>query len=637
MAKHFQRKGRQFLGFNLQGWIRGFFGGNAALSIVILFLICAFLVKEAVMFFPQHHRDLELYRKTGQEYVGHLIKEVDEYTILVSATNQAYYQELDAGYGAQRGVVDSSGGIMGALEDEGDDLIGELEDALDDFEDEPDDPEIAAAYKKAQENWKAFARETIAGLDRKEVDSFGRLEGHDDQWEALKESMVDWDPVEGDPTPFVAKAKAQMAAGMSEFDAARIELGSAGNTLKDLKNKLVAEASQIKKEAVEDMSAAARKAAILEGSKKLATEEERIAAVAEAEKIVIRESFPFAEKTAAFGESFEAHEAAADELKEKLAAAVAKLPSDFKSEPAAELIVGVKERTPDFIEKLDESVEEASQWKWDAPLGFWGSTMKFFFGRDWVTNSSWHDFYGLLPLITGSLLISLIALAVAIPFSIGAAIYVNRLASRYEQTFIKPAIEMIQAIPSVVLGFFGIMVLGEGLRELSQIGALCWVPGFPMQERLNILNAGLLLALMAVPTIFTLCEDALNNVPRSYSEASLALGGSKLQTVTKVVVPTAISGILAAVLLGLGRIIGETMVVLLVAGNKIAIPDFGEGLGVIAQPAHTMTGIIAQEMGEVSAGTLHFRALFLVGLVLFTISLMINVAAQRIIKRLGHA
>ena len=90
MAKHFQRKGRRFLGVNLQGWIRGFFGGNAALSIVILFLICAFLVKEAVMFFPQHHRDLELYRKTGQEYVGHLIKEVDEYTILVSATNQAY-------------------------------------------------------------------------------------------------------------------------------------------------------------------------------------------------------------------------------------------------------------------------------------------------------------------------------------------------------------------------------------------------------------------------------------------------------------------------------------------------------------------------------------------------------------------
>jgi phosphate transport system permease protein len=157
-----------------------------------------------------------------------------------------------------------------------------------------------------------------------------------------------------------------------------------------------------------------------------------------------------------------------------------------------------------------------------------------------------------------------------------------------------------------------------------------------MQERLNILNAGLLLALMAVPTIFTLCEDALNNVPRSFSEASLALGASRIQTVIKVILPTAISGIFAAILLGLGRVIGETMVVLLVAGNKIAMPDWGAGVGVVAQPTHTMTGIIAQEMGEVADGTLHWRALFLVGLVLFTISLCINVAAQRIIRRLSH-
>jgi len=158
-----------------------------------------------------------------------------------------------------------------------------------------------------------------------------------------------------------------------------------------------------------------------------------------------------------------------------------------------------------------------------------------------------------------------------------------------------------------------------------------------MQERLNILNAGLLLALMAVPTIFTLCEDAINNVPRSFSEASLALGASKLQTVMKVVLPTASSGVLAAVLLGFGRIIGETMVVLLVAGNQIAIPDFSQGLGVVTQPAHTMTGIIAQEMGEVTQGTLHWRGLFLVGLVLFIISLTINITAQRVIRRLGHS
>ncbi|MDA1006910.1 MAG: ABC transporter permease subunit, partial [Verrucomicrobia bacterium] len=206
-------------------------------------------------------------------------------------------------------------------------------------------------------------------------------------------------------------------------------------------------------------------------------------------------------------------------------------------------------------------------------------------------------------------------------------------ARRWEQTIIKPAIEFVQAIPSVVLGFFGIMVLGTFLRELSQVEALSWVPGFPMAERLNILNAGLLLGLMAVPTIFTLCEDALNNVPRAFGEASLALGASKLQTVWRVIAPAAASGILAAVLLGFGRVIGETMVVLLVAGNKIAIPDFSEGIGVITQPAHTMTGIIAQETGEVDKGSLHWRALFMVGLILFVISLFLNWTAQRIIHR----
>ena len=317
--------------------------------------------------------------------------------------------------------------------------------------------------------------------------------------------------------------------------------------------------------------------------------------------------------------------------------AVALLPTDIQAAESARLIEQVRTRTPDFVMNLDENVARSDEWAYDRKLSIWSSAMKFFFGREWVTNSSWHDFYGLLPLFTGSLLISLIALIVAVPFSIGAAIYVNRLASSLEQTFIKPAIEMIQAIPSVVLGFFGIIVLGEGLRELSQLGWLSWVPGFPMQERLNILNAGLLLALMAVPTIFTLCEDAINNVPRSFSEASLALGASKLQTVLKVVLPTASSGVLAAVLLGFGRIIGETMVVLLVAGNQIAIPDFSQGLGVVTQPAHTMTGIIAQEMGEVSQGTLHWRGLFLVGLVLFTISLTINITAQKVIRRLGHS
>ena len=188
-------------------------------------------------------------------------------------------------------------------------------------------------------------------------------------------------------------------------------------------------------------------------------------------------------------------------------------------------------------------------------------------------------------------------------------------------------------INSVVLGFIGILVFGTVLREISVMDSLQWVPGFPIEERLNIFTAGCLLGLMAIPTIFSLSEDALNNVPSAFAEASDALGASKLQTIFRVVLPAAISGILAAVLLGLGRVIGETMVVLLVAGNRIEIPDFTEGLGVFFQPAHTLTGIIAQELGEVPFGSVHYRALFVVGMLLFAIVLAINWTAQRLLHK----
>ena len=266
----------------------------------------------------------------------------------------------------------------------------------------------------------------------------------------------------------------------------------------------------------------------------------------------------------------------------------------------------------------------------------WHSVTTFFLGTEWVTNSSWNDVYGLMPLFSGSCMIALIAIFIAVPFSVASAIYVNQIAGPREQNLIKPTIEFIQAIPSIVLGFFGIVVLGDFLRDMSQWEILSWVPGFPMQERLNALNAGLLLAFMSIPTIFTLAEDALNNVPKAYRDASLALGSTRLQTILKVIVPTALSGIIAAVLLGFGRIIGETMVVLLVAGNKIAMPEFSEGLGILTHPTHTMTGIIAQETGEVEQGSLHWRALFMVGMVLFTISLVLNSIAQQILKRYGN-
>jgi phosphate transport system permease protein len=295
------------------------------------------------------------------------------------------------------------------------------------------------------------------------------------------------------------------------------------------------------------------------------------------------------------------------------------------------------ERLPELVriysEKVRERAAQMAAWRQDKPVSWWESFTAFAFGRKWVTASFWQDWYGIVPLFAGSLLIATLALTLAIPLGIAAAIYVNQVANPTEQKVVKPAIEFIAAIPSVVLGFFGIAVLGESLRRLSQLPALDWVPGFPMLERLNATTAACLLALMAVPTIFSLAEDAINNVPRAYKEASLALGATRLQTIVRIIIPAALSGIMAAVLLGFGRVIGETMVVLLCAGNRIEIPDFTLGGAVLFQPVHTMTGIIAQEMGEVVRHSIHYRALFMVGAVLFLISLLINWLAQKIVRR----
>jgi phosphate transport system permease protein len=289
--------------------------------------------------------------------------------------------------------------------------------------------------------------------------------------------------------------------------------------------------------------------------------------------------------------------------------------------------------TRDYLATFPATASAMKNWDYARPIPAWKSFTSFITGSQWLTASFWQDLYGVVPLFTGSLLVSMIALALAVPLGVGAAIYVNQLASPAEQRAIKPAIEFISAIPSVVLGFFGIAVLGEFLRYASGWNWLSWVPGFPFAERLNALTAGCLLGLIAVPTIFTLAEDALNNVPRAFKEASYALGATRLQTIVRIIVPASLSGIVSAVLLGLGRVIGETMVVLLCAGNRISIPDFSAGLGVVTQPVHTMTGIIAQEMGEVVPGSIHYRALFVVGLLLFFIALFLNFFAQKIVRR----
>ncbi|MEP6937008.1 MAG: phosphate ABC transporter permease subunit PstC [Chthoniobacterales bacterium] len=292
-----------------------------------------------------------------------------------------------------------------------------------------------------------------------------------------------------------------------------------------------------------------------------------------------------------------------------------------------------KTHARDYVRGLAAGGGELSAWTPDVPVPWYRAISSFLIGRDWVTASFWQDWYGIIPLFVGSVLVSVVALVIAVPFGVASAIYVSEVASPHEKRFIKPYIEFISAIPSVVLGFFGIAVVGQALRAASESHWLKWVSFLPLSERLNIFTAGCLLALMAVPTIFTLSEDALRNVPRGFKEASYALGANRLQTIARVLVPASLSGIVSAILLGLGRVIGETMVVLLCAGNRIQIPDFSEGLGAFFQPVHTMTGIIAQEMGEVVRGSIHYRALFMVGLVLFVLTLGINYLAQRLVAR----
>ena len=306
---------------------------------------------------------------------------------------------------------------------------------------------------------------------------------------------------------------------------------------------------------------------------------------------------------------------------------------NFDSERLTERAQRFKELNEMYLGGMPEHKAKLADWDQNAPLSISKALGAFLTGRDWTTASDQQDWYGLLPLLSGSLMISAIALFFAIPFGVGAAIYVNQIAGPVERNLIKPYIEFVSAIPSVVIGFFGVVVFGEAIRMFSQWEIMQWVPFFPIQERLNAFTAGCLLALMAIPTIFTLAEDAINNIPRHFKEASLAIGATPLQTTMRVIVPTALSGIISAIMLGFGRVIGETMVVLLCAGNRIKIPEFTDGMGVFFEPVHTMTGIIAQEMGEVVRGSVHYRALFMVGIVLFFASLLINWSAQWIVKR----
>lgn len=241
---------------------------------------------------------------------------------------------------------------------------------------------------------------------------------------------------------------------------------------------------------------------------------------------------------------------------------------------------------------------------------------KFLFGSRWFPLS---EIYGALPLIYGSFLVTILSTTISVPLSVGVALFISEIAGKRLRTPLKVALEILASVPSVVFGFLGIITLGPWLQE-----------ALGLKTGLNAATAGIMLAFMALPTIASVAEEALQAVPKSQKEGSLALGATKLQTMLFVTLPGASSGIIAGVMLGIGRAIGETMTVMMVAGGAPQIvPD-------IFAPVRTITGTIASEMGEVIQGDVHYHALFMLGLILFLITLAINTLSSLIIKRIQN-
>ncbi|MBP7694029.1 MAG: phosphate ABC transporter permease subunit PstC [Anaerolineales bacterium] len=227
--------------------------------------------------------------------------------------------------------------------------------------------------------------------------------------------------------------------------------------------------------------------------------------------------------------------------------------------------------------------------------------------------------FGLLPLIGGSLIVTLGAALIAVPCGLATAVFIAEIAPRWLREILKPLVEILGGLPSVVLGFLGMLTLAPLVRTT-----------FNVPTGLTAFTGSLLLAGMALPTLVSVAEDALDAVPKSYRDAALALGATKWQTIWRVTVPAARSGVLTAIMLGVGRAIGETMTVMMVTGNAARLPA---GLGDLFLPVRTLTATIAAEMGEVANGSPHYHVLFTIGIVLFVISFLVNLAASAVVFR----
>ncbi len=242
--------------------------------------------------------------------------------------------------------------------------------------------------------------------------------------------------------------------------------------------------------------------------------------------------------------------------------------------------------------------------------------LQFLAGLKWNPDAYGTPSFGLVPLLAGSFLTTALALAVAVPFGIASAVFISEKLKGAVRMTVKTMVELFAGFPSVVIGFFGLVVLAPLISKV-----------FGVPSGLNLLNAGVLLAFMALPTIISVADDALRVVPQSYREAAYALGATKWTTAVRIVLPAAKSGILAGVMLGFGRAIGETMAVLMVAGNAPVIPKS------LFDPIRTVTSTIAVELGETPFHSTHFYSLFALGLVLFVIALGTNLVAEALVRR----
>jgi phosphate transport system permease protein len=249
---------------------------------------------------------------------------------------------------------------------------------------------------------------------------------------------------------------------------------------------------------------------------------------------------------------------------------------------------------------------------------FWETSLGNLFGRRWYPNE---ELFGTWPLILGSLLVTAGAVILALPLGLATAIFIRELAPDWLREILKPLIEVLAGIPSVVLGFLGMVAIAPLVRETLDV-----------PTGLTAFTGSLMLAYMALPTIISVAEDAIDAVPKNYRDGALALGATHWQTIWRVVLPAGRSGVIIAVMLGIGRAIGETMAVMMVTGNAARIPHEWYALFL---PVRTMTATIAAEMGEVAQGSTHYHVLFAVGILLFVVTFIINAVASAVIIKGG--